>query len=208
MIGFYNYTVILTYMGLASAVVGMVTALKGNLLVAVVCLMVSGACDMFDGKVARTKKDRTHQEKQFGIQLDSLCDIVCFGVLPCMIGFAAGVKGPFGTAYMVLYVLAALIRLAYFNVMEEERQKTTETTRKYYQGLPVTSAAVIFPVLFAIKPVFGRGFVLAYEIVLIIVALLFVIDFKVKKMDLKGMIVLLIVGTLIFIRLLLGGVCL
>ena len=56
MIGFYNYTVILTYMGLASAVVGMVTALKGNLLVAVVCLMVSGACDMFDGKVARTKK--------------------------------------------------------------------------------------------------------------------------------------------------------
>ena len=163
---------------------------------------------MFDGKVARTKKERTHQEKQFGIQLDSLCDIVCFGVLPCMIGFAAGVKGPFGTAYMVLYVLAALIRLAYFNVMEEERQKTTETTRKYYQGLPVTSAAVIFPVLFAIKPVFGRGFVLAYEIVLIIVALLFVIDFKVKKMDLKGMIVLLIVGALIFIRLLLGGVCL
>ena len=208
MIGFYNYTVILTYMGLASAVVGMVTALKGNLLVAVVCLMVSGACDMFDGKVARTKKDRTHQEKQFGIQLDSLCDIVCFGVLPCMIGFAAGVKGPFGTAYMVLYVLAALIRLAYFNVMEEERQKTTETTRKYYQGLPVTSAAVIFPVLFAIKPVFGRGFVLAYEIVLIIVALLFGVDFKVKKMDLKGMIVLLIVGALIFIRLLLGGVCL
>ena len=208
MIGFYNYTVILTYMGLASAVVGMVTALKGNLLVAVVCLMVSGACDMFDGKVARTKKDRTHQEKQFGIQLDSLCDIVCFGVLPCMIGFAAGVKGPFGTAYMVLYVLAALIRLAYFNVMEEERQKTTETTRKYYQCLPVTSAAVIFPVLFEIKPVFGRGFVLAYEIVLIIVALLFVIDFKVKKMDLKGMIVLLIVGALIFIRLLLGGVCL
>ena len=182
MIGFYNYTVILTYLGLASAVVGMVTALKGNLLVAVVCLMVSGACDMFDGKVARTKKDRTHQEKQFGIQLDLLCDIVCFGVLPCMIGFAAGVKGPFGTAYMVLYVLAALIRLAYFNV--------------------------IFPVLFAIKPVFGRGFVLAYEIVLIIVALLFVIDFKVKKMDLKGMIVLLIVGALIFIRLLLGGVCL
>ena len=208
MIGFYNYTVILTYMGLASAVVGMVTALHGNLLAAIVCLMVSGACDMFDGKVARTKKDRTHQEKQFGIQLDSLCDIVCFGVLPCMIGFAAGVKGPFGTAYMVLYVLAALIRLAYFNVMEEERQKTTETTRKYYQGLPVTSAAVIFPVLFAIKPVFGRGFVLAYEIVLIIVALLFVIDFKVKKMDLKGMIVLMIVGALIFIRLLIGGVCL
>ena len=49
MIGFYNYTVILTYMGLASAVVGMVTALKGNLLVAVVCLMVSGACDMLVG---------------------------------------------------------------------------------------------------------------------------------------------------------------
>lgn len=208
MIGFYNYTVILTYMGLASAVIGMVTALHGNLFAAVVCLMVSGACDMFDGKVARTKKDRTHQEKQFGIQLDSLCDIVCFGILPCIIGFAAGVKGPFGTAYMVLYVLAALIRLAYFNVMEEERQKSTQEIRKYYQGLPVTSAAVIFPLLFIVRPAFGNRFVLAYEIVLIIVALLFVLDFRVKKMDMKGMIVLLVVGALIFIRLLFSGACL
>jgi hypothetical protein len=43
---------------------------------------------MFDGKVARTKKDRTEQEKSFGIQIDSLSDLVSFGVLPAVIGFA------------------------------------------------------------------------------------------------------------------------
>ena len=46
---------------------------------------------------------------------------------------------------MMLYVLAAMIRLAYFNVQEEIRQKEEGGVRKYYQGLPVTSAALIFP---------------------------------------------------------------
>ena len=55
--------------------------------------MFSGFCDMFDGIVARTKKDRTDEEKRFGIQLDSLSDIVCFGVLPFVIGVCSGARG-------------------------------------------------------------------------------------------------------------------
>lgn len=45
-------------------------------------LLISGLCDAFDGMIARTKTDRTEQEKQYGIQIDSLSDLVALGVLP------------------------------------------------------------------------------------------------------------------------------
>ena len=85
MIGFYDYTVILTYIGFASGITGMFCTTTKHLRLAVFFLALSGLCDMFDGKIARTKKNRTAEEKSFGIQIDSLCDMVCFGVLPIMI---------------------------------------------------------------------------------------------------------------------------
>ena len=55
MIGFYNYTVILTYIGLASAITGIYIAMDGrHILFSVIALMIAGLCDMFDGKIART----------------------------------------------------------------------------------------------------------------------------------------------------------
>lgn len=92
MIGYYNYTVWLTFIGMLSSVTGMGLAIQGKIIPAVICLMFSGFCDMFDGIVARTKKDRTDEEKRFGIQLDSLSDIVCFGVLPFVIGVCIGAR--------------------------------------------------------------------------------------------------------------------
>ena len=63
MIGFYNYTIILTYVSVASAVVGIGAAMGGRTTMAIICLMFSGLCDMFDGPVAR-RRNRTAQEKQ------------------------------------------------------------------------------------------------------------------------------------------------
>ena len=90
MIGFYDYTVILTYFSLLSATSGIVVALSGGGHPYYGCLFLlfCGLCDAFDGKVARTKKGRTKMEKDFGIQIDSLSDLVAFGVLPACIGAA------------------------------------------------------------------------------------------------------------------------
>ena len=77
-IGFYDYTVILTYVSFASSIYGMICAMTGHFRWAIFCLALSGLCDMFDGKIARRKKDRTEDEKRFGIQIDSLCDVVFF----------------------------------------------------------------------------------------------------------------------------------
>ena len=90
MIGFYDYTVILTYLSLLSAGAGIVVSLAGggHPFWGCFCLLFCGFCDAFDGKVARTKKGRTEMERNYGIQIDSLSDLVAFGVLPACIGAA------------------------------------------------------------------------------------------------------------------------
>ena len=112
MIGFYNYSVILTYISLASSVFGMIMAIQGNFRIAIVCLAFSGLCDMFDGKVARAMKNRSEDAKSFGVQIDSLCDMVCFGVFPALLCYLMGVRGVLGVAVVVLYCTASVIRLA------------------------------------------------------------------------------------------------
>lgn len=78
MIGFYDYTVILTYLSLMSGTIGIMLCLNGmgHPYLGMFFLLFSGLCDTFDGKVARTKKDRTPQMKKFGIQIDSLSDLI------------------------------------------------------------------------------------------------------------------------------------
>lgn len=199
MIGFYNYTVILTYIGLASSVFGMTQVFAGHYRAALLCLIISGTCDMFDGMIARTKKDRTAQEKVFGIQIDSLCDLICFGMFPATIGFSLTVSRPelkiLGTISCIVFVLAAVIRLGYFNVMEEERQKVTEEHRKYYQGLPVTSVAMILPCVYILSVYFDvLPLPQTYCISMILIAALFVLDIKVRKPGNVGILIMTVAG--------------
>lgn len=181
MLGFYDYTVVLTYVSLGISIFGITRALQGDFKVAIFCLALSGLCDMFDGKIARTKKNRTEDEKKFGIQIDSLCDVVCFGVFPIMICYCLGMKGPAGVAVLILYGVASVIRLAYFNVTEEKRQNETSEVREYYQGLPITSMAIILPFLYLIRRYWGVHFLFMIHVAVAIVGVLFISDIKVKK---------------------------
>lgn len=202
LIGFYNYTVILTYIGLISSVYGMTEALDGHFTKAIACLVISGICDMLDGKIARTM-ERTEDEKRFGIQIDSLCDLFCFGAFPAFLGYALGVRGFWGTAAMCMYVLAAVIRLGFFNVMEEKRQQMTTEVRKYYQGLPVTSIAIIFPIVYLLRPLIGHEVYMRVLIgVMFAVAVLFISNIKVFKPGNKLMTFFIILGVAILGKLL------
>ena len=181
MIGFYSYTVVLTYLGLASAAMGMILTIQGFAKYALFCLAFSGLCDMFDGKVARMKKDRTEDEKRFGIQIDSLCDVVCFGAFPMILCYSIGMRGPAGISILVFYLIAGVIRLAFFNVMEERRQDETDEARKYYQGLPITSIAIILPLFCTLRPLLGHRFLSELHICILTVGLLFIINFPLRK---------------------------
>ena len=184
LIGFYNYTVILTYLSLFCSILGMAQAAEGAYTAAVLCLIGAGICDAFDGTVARTKKDRTEEEKVFGIQIDSLCDVVSFGVFPAVLCYHMGVDGLWGLLCIFLYCLCAVIRLAFFNVLEEKRQKTEAGCNKFYRGLPVTSISIIFPVFYNFRYLLPEAaFEVLLHILLLVVAFLFVFDFSVKKLD-------------------------
>lgn len=199
MLGFYNYTVILTYIGMLISFTGMTFAWKGEMHTALVCLMLSGFCDMFDGKIASTKKDRTVNEKRFGIQIDSLSDLICFGVFPAMIIFQICKGSTASTVAAGIYLLCALIRLAYFNVEEENRQNHTSESRKIYLGLPVTTVAIMIPLIVHLGSKMKWPMDIIGPLVLGETAIAFISPIHIRKPELAGKILVLLAGVCVFI---------
>ena len=192
LLGFYDYTVILTYAGTLSALYGILSLLNNSPRQALLCLMISGLCDMFDGAIAATK-DRNHQEKRFGIQIDSLNDMVAFGVLPALFVYTVCPKIPLSLLAASAYLLCALIRLAYFNVLEEDRQDHTDQKRTEYLGLPVTVSALILPAAYAVQSRIPATHLCA--LTLASMALLFIFPIRIPKPRLKGIIGMAAAGT-------------
>ena len=194
MIGVYDYTVIATYLSLLLGLAGLYSAAQSEPLDAMLCLMLAGLLDAFDGRIARTKKGRTDAEKRFGIQIDSLNDLVCFGVLPAAIGWSTGCQRLWFLATMSFFTLCALIRLAYFNVTEEERQDKTNENRRYYLGLPVTSSAFVMPFFYLLALYAGRSAAILYAIGAFLLGVLYISPLRTKKVGLRGVALLSAVG--------------
>lgn len=193
-IGVYDYTVLLTYISLFCSIFGITKAIGGDFNVAVFCLGMSGLCDAFDGRVARSKKNRTEDERAFGIQLDSLCDVICFGLFPGIICYYRGVNGPLGLALIFFFCTCALIRLAFFNVLEAKRQQEEGqgSGNKTYRGLPVTSVAFIVPLVYWCGNVFlpENVFLVLLHVMLAVVGTLFIWDFKLRKPKFKTLMIM------------------
>ena len=180
LVGFYDYTLILTLMSLVSAVFGMTRAIQGHTGLALGCLMLSGVCDGFDGKVARTKKNRTQDERSFGIQLDSLCDMAAFGAFPAVLCHSLGVRGALGCVALCFYCVCAVIRLSYYNVVELNRMLSPQPTQKVYHGLPITSITIILPAVYLLKLVMAETlFPVVLIVMLFVVGSCFILDFKI-----------------------------
>ena len=202
-IGCYNPSIILTYMGTISAITGIGVLLSNKTLgsiepmgVAMITLIISGLCDMFDGAVARRCK-RTEQEKEFGIQLDSLSDTVSFVAFPACMLIRMTDFHIVGLLIAALYVFTGIMRLGWFNI-------TTETSGGIYSGLPVTFAAVIFPTFYLILSFLKLGYTaLIFQCLFALVAILFVTNFKTKKIGIKKLSLLIIPAVLGIVALIL-----
>ncbi len=194
LLGYYNYTVILTYIGALSGFAGIVFAMSGRSFNAILCLMFAGFCDMFDGAVASTDKNRSESEKCFGIQIDSLSDLICFGVLPAVIVCSLSDQKPLVLAVCALYMLCALIRLAYFNVDEQQRQQQSTDARKLYQGLPVTLSSLFLPLVYGLGRLYRKLSHIYLTITLLVMGMLFLIPFPLKKPGRSGKICMMLCG--------------
>lgn len=183
LVGFYNKSVILTYIGIALSILGIVNIMNGYLAceesldrtpISMICFILAGICDLFDGFIARKCK-RTDKEKEFGIQIDSLADVVSFLVFPVVLLSRLAYRNNFLGIVSAVYVVCGIIRLAYFNI-------TTEENKGFFRGLPVTFSAVIIPLIFVLTRLFritevGSIMIAVYGII----AILFIVNFKIKK---------------------------
>ncbi len=177
LIGKYNKSVILTYIGLLSSAIGIYFAFYEMLSYSMICLIISGICDLFDGKFARMCK-RNDEEKEFGVQIDSLVDVISFLVLPCCIGLKILINIPkVLNIVFVFYMLAGIIRLAWFNMNSNKDEAT-----KYYIGLPVTYSALIIPLVYAINLIYANlSIPYIYFSIYLVIGLAFILNIKIVK---------------------------
>lgn len=178
-IGKWNKSVILTYVGLFVSILGIFLCFQTEkkILWGMACLIIAGLCDLFDGAVARRCK-RTEEEKMFGIQLDSLVDVIDFTALPIAIFLSMGLCAWYHLIVMTVFAICGIARLAYFNITVEDTSEAVD----YYWGLPVTYVAMIFPLCYLLHylltpVVFQTG----YTILILLVSLLYVLKIKIKK---------------------------
>lgn len=195
LIGYYNYTVVLTYCGMLFAFFGILRVLSQDYFNAVFCLMLAGVCDMFDGAVASTK-EREEREKTFGIQIDSLSDLVSFGVLPGVFVYVISGKDAVVGLIASLFVLSALIRLAYYNVLEMERQGQATEKKKCFLGVPVTTVAVLLPAVYLLYDHRICKSRLCFPILLVLVGIGYLLPVEIKKPGIIGKVGLLLLGIL------------
>ena len=125
----------ITSIGLLSGFYSMVSAVTGHFEVASVMIVIAFFCDGLDGRVARASRTSS----QFGVEFDSLSDVVAFGVAPAMLAFSWALRpvGSIGIAVGGLYVLCGALRLARFNV------QTATADKSRFVGLPIPGAALM-----------------------------------------------------------------
>ena len=108
------------------------------------------AFDVADGRVARAR----HQHSALGRELDSLADVVSFGVMPAALGFAAGLDGGWDAAALLYFVCCGVSRLARFNVTAEQLSAGGDKV-KYFEGTPIPTP-VVRVALLAVAAATGR----------------------------------------------------
>src|SRR5580765_2095638 len=102
------------------------------------------ACDVLDGYVARLNPKR---QSVLGADLDSLADVISFGVAPAVLGFTLGLRGGWDMLILTYFVVCGVSRLARFNVTAEALADADTGKVKYFEGTPIPTSIVIVTVL-------------------------------------------------------------
>jgi CDP-diacylglycerol---serine O-phosphatidyltransferase len=133
--GIYILPNLITTASLFAGFYAIIEAINGNFELAAVAILVSLILDGLDGRVARM----THSSSNFGVQYDSLADLVSFGVAPALIVYFWALRpyGRYGWVAAFLFVVCGALRLARFNV------QTGVIDPRYFNGLPIPAAATM-----------------------------------------------------------------
>ena len=210
MLGYWNYTVYATYASALSALLGMVFCLCARPYAALFCLLACGGLDMVDGRIARMKRDRSRDEKRYGVQLDSLADLLAFGALPALIAISDGLYTPYGLGrwwqigVALLFALCCLIRLAFFNVRSAADEGRSDAGSLAFKGLPAPAIVPLFALVYCLRPLLApAAFSTTLTLLLALVGLAYVTPFTLKKPGPRLLIPLAAVCLIILVALIL-----
>lgn len=173
----YDLPNICSLVGLFCALLALFFALTGNYPAAMIGLIWAVFFDWNDGKIARKMKGRTAEQGQVGGQVDSLIDIVSFGVCPAVILLSYGSYSPWLLPGAFLIIAAGVLRLSYFNVFGLDTKST-------YQGLAYDNNAIILVFVFLFEPMLSTAaFTLVLYLTLIFLSALNVAPIRTPKLN-------------------------
>jgi CDP-diacylglycerol---serine O-phosphatidyltransferase len=101
-------------------------------------------CDMLDGYVARLHSTR---QSPIGADLDSLADVISFGVAPAILGFTLGLRGGWDMLVLTYFIVCGVSRLARFNVTADVLADKHTGKVKYFEGTPIPTSIAIVAIL-------------------------------------------------------------
>ena len=132
---------VLTLAALCSGLTAIRFALRGEFRLAVIAIIVAAIFDALDGRVAR----RLGVTSQFGAELDSLSDFLCFGVTPALVLYLASLKdgGALGWVVTLMFPICSALRLARFNTALLTDRPPPAWTGSYFTGVPAPAGALL-----------------------------------------------------------------
>ena len=162
--GVYLLPNLLTTGSLFSGFYAIVAAMDGRFLPAAWAIFISLVLDGLDGRIARM----THSTSSFGVQYDSLADLVAFGVAPALLVYLWALKPfqQFGWVAAFLFVVCGALRLARFNV------QTGSIDPRYFNGLPIPAAAMVIATSIAFYYQIGEWAPEKHKYILVMIYLL------------------------------------
>ncbi len=149
-----------------SAVFGIYFAIEGYFIASVIGVLWAVLFDWFDGIIARNMKGRTKEQGVFGGQLDSMIDIVSFGILPAILLLSYGNYNLWFMPGAFIIIATSAIRLSYFNVYGLINSKT-------YMGFPLDNNVLILAFVFLFESFFSHTTfsIIIYSLLMILSAL-------------------------------------
>lgn len=203
-IGYYNLANFITLAGMSSAVCAIFLAYKGAFKVAVMAILFAGLCDMFDGRVARHAKREGRKIKMFGIQIDTVSDMVSFGVAPAVIAYIYGLNRFYDILILLFYASCGAIRLAYFNT--QAITETEDLNLKHFTGVPIPVICFVLPPLTLLMTFVSPG-IMSWVARTSYIALgtAFIINVKIKKIQTPAALGIIIVMLAVVAGLILSG---
>lgn len=145
----------------------MLYAMQGQFGLSVAFICFAAVFDRFDGKIAR----KMNISSELGKQLDSLCDIISFGVAPALLIYHSVLHefGFAGMMFTIIFLACGAIRLARFNITEQEG---------FFVGLPITAAGCILTVSYLLHGTISEP---AFMFLILTLSFLMISNFRIKK---------------------------